>query len=55
MKRRPGETADPEKADPTLRTDLLAKLAGVRLERMERSLFDFSTTAAAPTVKTARA
>jgi hypothetical protein len=51
MKRRPGETADPEKADPTLRTDLLAKLSAVRLERGDRSLFDFSTAAAAPTVK----
>jgi hypothetical protein len=50
MKRRPGETADPEKADPTLRTDLLAKLARVRMDRVERSLFDFST-AAAPAVK----
>jgi hypothetical protein len=51
MKHRPGETADPEKADPTLRTDLLAKLSAVRLERVERSLFDFSTAAATPTVK----
>lgn len=50
MKRRPGETADPEKADPTLRIDLLVKLARVRMDRVERSLFDFST-AAAPTVK----
>ncbi len=50
MKRRPGETVDPELADPTLRTDLLVKLAGVRMDRVERSLFDFST-AAAPTVK----
>jgi len=52
MKRRPGETADPEKADPTLRTDLLAKLSKVHMDRVERSLFDFSSAAAAvPTVK----
>lgn len=51
MKRRPGQATDPEKIDPTLRTDLLAKLAGVRMERVERSLFDFSSAAAAPTVK----
>lgn len=51
MKRRPGETSDPEKVDPTLRTDLLAKLSGVHLDRAERSLFDFSTAAAAPTPK----
>ena len=51
MKRRPGQATDPEKIDPTLRTDLLAKLAGVRMERVDRSLFDFSSAAAAPTVK----
>jgi hypothetical protein len=45
MKRRPGETVDPEKFDPTLRTDLLAKLAGVRMERVDRSLFDFGSGA----------
>jgi hypothetical protein len=46
MKRRPGETVDPEKFDPTLRTDLLARLAGVRMERVDRSLFDFGSGAA---------
>jgi hypothetical protein len=51
MKRRPGEATDPEKIDPTLRTDLLAKLSGVRMERVERSLFDFSSAAAAPSVR----
>jgi hypothetical protein len=51
MKRRPGEATDPERIDPTLRTDLLAKLSGVRMERVERSLFDFSTAAAAPAVR----
>lgn len=51
MKRRPGEATDPERIDPTLRTDLLAKLSAVRMERVERSLFDFSSAAAAPTVR----
>jgi hypothetical protein len=51
MKRRPGEAADPEKIDPTLRTDLLVKLAGVRMERVDRSLFDFTATAAGPKPK----
>jgi hypothetical protein len=51
MKRKPGETTDPEKFDPTLRTDLLDKLASVRMAGAGRSLFDFSTAAAAPTVK----
>jgi hypothetical protein len=51
MKRRPGETTDPEKADPTLRTDLLVKLSKVHMDRAERSLFDFSTAAAAPAAK----
>ncbi len=47
MKRRPGQTTDPEKFDPTLRTDMLDKLAGVRMDRADRSLFDFSSAAAA--------
>ncbi len=51
IKRRPGQTTDPEKFDPTLRTDMLDKLAGVRMDRADRSLFDFSSAAAAPTVK----
>ncbi len=46
MKRKLGETTDPEKFDPTLRTDLLDKLASVGMERVERSLFDFSVAAA---------
>ena len=51
MKRRPGQTTDPEKFDPTLRTDMLEKLAGVRKDRADRSLFDFSTAPTAPIVK----
>ncbi|MDR3717947.1 MAG: hypothetical protein P4K98_04045 [Bryobacteraceae bacterium] len=51
MKRRPGENTDPEKLDPTLRTDLLARLAGVHTDRVERSLFDFTSGAAVPKVK----
>lgn len=51
MKRRPGQATDPEKFDPTLRTDLLEKLAGVRMERVERSLFDFSTATVAQASK----
>jgi len=34
-----------------LRTDLLAKLSGVHLDRGERSLFDFSTAAPSPKPK----
>jgi hypothetical protein len=52
MKHKPGQTADPEKFDPTLRTDLLDRLASVRMDRVERSLFDNSSAAAAaPKVK----
>jgi hypothetical protein len=51
MKRRPGESTDPEKLDPTLRTDLLVKLAAVRADHVERSLFDFTSGAAVPKVK----
>ena len=46
LKRKSGAAANPEQFDPTLRTDLLDKLAAVRIERVERSLFDFSTTSA---------
>jgi hypothetical protein len=46
MKRKPDEALNPEQFDPTLRTDLLAKLASVRVENVQRSLFDFSTMAA---------
>jgi len=51
LKRKPGDVTDPEQADPTLRTDLLARLAGARAERVERSLFDFSGGSAAPKPK----
>jgi hypothetical protein len=51
MKHKPGVIADPEKFDPTLRTDLLVKLAGVHTDAIGRSLFDFSSVAAAPKVK----
>jgi hypothetical protein len=43
MKRKPGSTLDPENFDPSLRTDLLVKVATVRVEHVERSLFDFYT------------
>jgi len=46
MKRKSDEAANPELFDPTLRTDLLDKLASVRIEQVQRSLFDFSTAAA---------
>lgn len=38
---RRGETLDPTKVDPTLRTDLLAKLQEVRLAGVGRNLFQF--------------
>lgn len=37
------EAGDPAKIDPTLRLDLLQKVAGVVVERVDRSLFDFAT------------
>jgi hypothetical protein len=43
LKRKSGVEVNPEQFDPTLRTDLLDKLAAVRIEHVERSLFDFST------------
>ena len=46
MKRKPDEAANPEQFDPTLRTDLLEKLASVRIEQVQRSLFDLSNLAA---------
>lgn len=46
MKRKSDEAANPEQFDPTLRTDLLDKLASVRIEAVQRSLFDFSNSAA---------
>jgi hypothetical protein len=42
LKHKAGAAIDPEHFDPALRTDLLAKLAAVRVEHVERSLFDFS-------------
>ncbi len=36
------EGMDPSKIDPTLRLDLLTKLAAVRVEKVDRSLFDFA-------------
>jgi hypothetical protein len=38
---------DPAKVDPTLRTDLLAKLQGVHVEGGSRSIFDFGQAAPA--------
>ncbi len=49
LKRKSGAAENPEQFDPTLRTDLLDKLAAVRIQRVERSLFDFSTSAAVAT------
>jgi len=45
---------DPAKVDPTLRTDLLAKLQGVHVEGGSRSIFDFGQ-AAAPKVEIEKA
>lgn len=41
MKPKKGEEGNMADIDPTLRLDLLAKLAAVRIERADRSLFDF--------------
>src|SRR5271157_5904224 len=43
LKHKTGESIDPEHFDPTLRRDLIDRLAAVRVERVERSLFDFSS------------
>lgn len=43
--RRPEERLDPTTVDPTLRLDLLARLENVKIERVERSLFDFGAAA----------
>jgi hypothetical protein len=40
--RRPEDRPDPMSIDPTLRLDLLAKLQNVKLEAVQRSLFEFS-------------
>lgn len=42
LKPKKGEESNSADIDPTLRTDLLAKLAAVRIEQADRSLFDFS-------------
>lgn len=41
LKPKKGEERSAADIDPTLRTDLLAKLAAVKIERVDRSLFDF--------------
>lgn len=40
--------SDPAKTDPTLRLDLLEKVAAVTVGRADRSLFDFATAPAKP-------
>lgn len=45
---RRGEALDPTKVDPTLRTDLLAKLQEVRLAGVGRNLFQFGQAPAPP-------
>lgn len=42
MKHKQDETVNPELFDPTLRTDLLDKLASVKIGSAQRSLFDFA-------------
>jgi hypothetical protein len=42
LKRDPDHPQDPASIDPTLRLDLLDKLAKVKVDRVDRSLFDFS-------------
>jgi hypothetical protein len=54
MKRRPEDRIDPTKVDPTLRLDLLAKLASVQMEGGERSLFDFADPPAPKQVASAK-
>jgi hypothetical protein len=51
LKRRPEDYVDPVTVDPTLRTDLLAKLDAIRVEGGSRSLFDFSQPPAPPKPK----
>lgn len=41
--RRPEDQIDPASVDPTLRVDLLSRLAGVTIQGGQRSLFDFSS------------
>ncbi|MBI3696015.1 MAG: hypothetical protein HY238_14390 [Acidobacteria bacterium] len=46
---KPGEGPDPERVDPTLRTDLLAKVQAVTYEGAERNLFQFGARQVKPT------
>jgi hypothetical protein len=46
--RREGEAPDPAASDPTLRLNLLARLREVRIEKVDRSLFDFASAPPAP-------
>ncbi|MBI3667223.1 MAG: hypothetical protein HY236_13530 [Acidobacteria bacterium] len=46
---KPGEGPDPLKMDPTLRTDLLAKVQAVNYEGVERNLFQFGAAKPKPT------
>ncbi|HEY3442665.1 MAG TPA: hypothetical protein VGK29_18030 [Paludibaculum sp.] len=45
LKPKKGEEGNSADIDPTLRTDLLAKLTAVRIEQADRSLFDFGGSA----------
>lgn len=51
LKRRPEDYVDPTTVDPTLRTDLLAKLDAIRVEGGSRSLFDFAQAPPPPKPK----
>jgi hypothetical protein len=46
---RPEDAPDPTTLDPSLRIDLLEKLAKVKVDQVDRSLFDFSTAKTSPT------
>lgn len=48
---KPGEGPDPLKLDPTLRTDLLAKLQAVNYQAVERNLFQFGPDKPKPVPK----
>lgn len=52
LKRRPEDQIDPMQIDPTLRTDLLAKVQGVGVEGGSRNIFQFSAPPAPPLPKT---
>ena len=45
---------DPTTVDPTLRLDILAKLQGINVEGMHRSIFDFGQAAPPPQVAEAK-